>query len=84
MGLFNNFPYPDTHQLNLDWILDTVKSCIDKVTELWTYVSEHGGKIQQAVTDAQTAATTAQTSAQSAQASATSAQSSATKMADLL
>ena len=71
MGLFNNFPYPDTHQLNLDWILETVKSCVDKVTELWTYVSEHGGKIQQAVTDAQTAATTAQTSAQSAQASAT-------------
>ena len=29
MGLFNHFPYPDTHQLNLDWILETVKSCVD-------------------------------------------------------
>ena len=91
MGLFNHFPYPDTHQLNLDWILDTVKTCIDKVTELWTYVSEHGGKIQQAVTDAQTAATTAQTSAQSAQTAATTAQTSAqsaqeiaTEIAELL
>ena len=78
MGLFNHFPYPDTHQLNLDWILDAVKTCVDKVTELWTYVSEHGGSIQQALTDAQTAATTAQTSAQSAQTSAQSAQTEAT------
>ena len=77
MGLFNHFPYPDTHQLNLDWILDAVKGCVDKVAELWTYVSEQGGRIQQAVTDAQTAATTAQTSAQSAQASVTSAQNAA-------
>ena len=36
MGLFNHFPYPDTHQLNLDWILDAVKGCVDKVTELRT------------------------------------------------
>ena len=84
MGLFNNFPYPDTHQLNLDWILETIKNCVDKVAELWKYVSEHGGKIQQAVTDAhtsaqsaQTAATSAQTSAQSAQTAATTAQTAA-------
>ena len=77
MGLFNNFPYPDTHQLNLDWILDAVKNCVDKVAEVWTYVSEHGGRMQQALTDAQTAATTAQTSAQSAQTAATTAQTSA-------
>ena len=56
MGLFNHFPYPDTHQLNLDWILETVKSCVDKVTELWTYVREPGAGIQKALTDAQAAA----------------------------
>ena len=78
MGLFNHFPYPDTHQLNLDWILDTVKTCIDKVTELWTYVREPGAGIQKALTDAQAAATTAQTSAQSAQTSETNAQAAAT------
>ena len=78
MGLFNHFPYPDTHQLNLDWILDAVKTCVDKVTELWTYVREPGAGIQKALTDAQAAATAAQTSAQSAQTAATSAQAAAT------
>ena len=62
MGLFNHFPYPDTHQLNLDWILDAVKNCIEKVTELWTYVREPGAGIQKALTDAQAAATSAQES----------------------
>lgn len=62
MGLFNHFPYPDTHQLNLDWILDTVKGCVDKVTELWTYVREPGAGIQKALTDAQAAAASAQES----------------------
>lgn len=74
MGLFNHFPYPDTHQLNLDWILETVKSCVDKVTELWTYVKEPGTGIQKALTDAQAAATTAQTSAANAQTSVSQAQ----------
>ena len=78
MGLFNYFPYPDTHQLNLDWILETVKNCVDKVAELWTYVKEPGTGIQKALTDAQAAATTAQTSAQNAQTAATSAQTAAT------
>ena len=62
MGLFNHFPYPDTLQLNLDWILETVKSCVDKVTELWTYVREPGAGIQKALTDAQAAAASAQES----------------------
>lgn len=74
MGLFNHFPYPDTHQLNLDWILETVKSCVDKVAELWTYVREPGAGIQKALTDAQAAATTAQASAANAQTSVTQAQ----------
>ena len=79
MGLFNHFPYPDTHQLNLDWILDAVKSCVDKVTELWTYVREPGAGIQQALTDAQAAAATAKTSVTSAQASAAAAQAYVTQ-----
>lgn len=78
MGLFNHFPYPDTHQLNLDWILETVKNCVDKVTELWTYVKEPGTGIQKAVTDAQAAAGTAQTAATNAQKSVTDAQTAAT------
>lgn len=77
MGLFNHFPYPDTHQLNLDWILDAVKGCVDKVTELWTYVKEPGAGIQKALTDAQAAATTSKTFAQSAQKAANDSQSAA-------
>ena len=77
MGLFNHFPYPDTHQLNLDWILETVKTCVDKVTELWTYVREPGAGIQKALTDAQAAATAAKTNATNAQASAANARTSA-------
>ncbi len=78
MGLFNHFPYPDTHQLNLDWILETVKNCVDKVAELWTYVKEPGTGIQKALTDAQAAAGTAQTAATNAQKSVTDAQTAAT------
>lgn len=77
MGLFNHFPYPDTHQLNLDWILDAVKTCVDKVAELWTYVREPGAGIQKALTDAQAAATRAQTNATNAQASSANARTSA-------
>ena len=72
MGLFNNFPYPDTHQLNLDWILNSMK-------ELSTYVKERVDGIQKALTDAQAAATAAQTSATGAQASAENAQMSVTQ-----
>lgn len=78
MGLFNHFPYPDTHQLNLDWILETVKNCVDKVAELWTYVKEPGTGIQKALTDAQAAAGTAQTAATNAQKSVTDAQTAVT------
>ena len=75
MGLFNNFPYPDTHQLNLDWILD-------KVQELSTYVKERVDGIQKALTDAQAAATAAENSATSAQDAATAAENSATSAQD--
>ena len=71
MGLFNLFPYPDTHQLNLDWILNSVK-------ELSTYVKERVDAIQKALTDAQAAATAAENSATSAQDAATRAQDAAT------
>ena len=30
MGVFNNWPYTDVHQLNLDWILKVVKQIKDK------------------------------------------------------
>ena len=77
MGLFNHFPYPDTHQLNLDWILDAVKRCVDKVEESEDVIQKALTDAQAAATSAQTSETNAQTSAQSAQTAATTAQTSA-------
>ena len=34
MGVFNNWPYTDVHQLNLDFILDAVKDYKEKAEEL--------------------------------------------------
>lgn len=45
MGLFNHFPYPDTHQLNLDWILDAVKTCVDTCAEYVAQVHDMMGKL---------------------------------------
>lgn len=67
MGLFNNFPYPDTHQLNLDWILNKVGEIQKALTDA-----------QAAATAAENSATSAQTFANNAQDSATSAQDAAT------
>lgn len=77
MGLFNHFPYPDTHQLNLDWILETVKNCVDKVSELWTFIKEPGVGLDKAVTEAKTAAAEAKAAEQRAADSEQSAQNSA-------
>lgn len=32
--MLNQFPYTDFHQLNLDWVLNTVKNLYDKITDL--------------------------------------------------
>ena len=45
MGLFNHFPYPDTHQLNLDWILETVKSCVDMCASYMDDIKSMMGKL---------------------------------------
>ena len=33
MGVFNNFPYTNIHELNLDWIIKKVKELDSKVNE---------------------------------------------------
>ena len=87
MRLFNNFPYPDTHQLNLDWILDKLGGIQKALTDAQaaantaktsaTSAQESASNAQTSMTQAQTFANTAQTSATSAQEGATSAQESA-------
>jgi len=62
MGAFQNYPYSDVHQLNLDWIIKEVKEVKDRTDE-----------INQAVTDSQGYAETAQESAENASQSASDA-----------
>ena len=87
MGLFNNFPYPDTHQLNLDWILNKVGGIQKALTDAQaaaTAAKNSATSAQDAATSAQDAATraqdaaTAQPSVKKAQAAATAAENSAT------
>lgn len=48
MGLFEQFPYLNLHQLNLDWVLDQVKKCVagyaqisDDFNDLKEYVNNY-------------------------------------------
>lgn len=41
MGLFEHFPYTNFHDLNLDWILRTVKELYNKVSEQSDWIEEH-------------------------------------------
>ena len=34
MGLFEQFPYTNTHELNLDWVLNYVKETKDKTDDI--------------------------------------------------
>lgn len=65
MGVFDNFPYTNVHDLNTDWLVKTVKEVKDK-TDV----------IDQAVTDAQDAADNAKTSEDNAKISEDNAKTS--------
>lgn len=49
MGFFDRFPYTNYHMLNLDWIIDKVKECVDSMNSLKsstdTKLSEQDKKI---------------------------------------
>lgn len=44
---FDNFPYTDLHELNLDWLLRKVKQLEEKVTELEGKVTELEARIEE-------------------------------------
>lgn len=46
MGVFDNFPYTNFHDLNLDWILNKVKETDTSVDELSEQVDELSGDVQ--------------------------------------
>ena len=42
MGVFNNFPYTNIHELNLDWLIKKVKELDSKVNDdLETIIREY-------------------------------------------
>ena len=41
MGLFEHFPYTNFHDLNLDWILKTVKELFNQVSTQSEWIEEH-------------------------------------------
>lgn len=48
MGAFQNYPYADVHQLNLDWIIKKMKEIRDKEDELDQAVSDAQGYAENA------------------------------------
>ena len=49
MALFENFPYTNLHNLNLDWIVKTVKENNETVNELQEYVGTIDTQIQEKI-----------------------------------
>lgn len=54
MGMFEHFPYTNFHDLNLDWLLKTMKSIKDSLDDLWKQFLEsrvpRGGDPNQVLT----------------------------------
>ena len=65
----NEYPYTNFHDINLDWVLEKTKECVEKVGAVESVAQQ----AQDAAKTAQTAAETAQTEAErAAQAAANS------------
>ena len=41
MGLFEQFPYTNFHELNLDWVLQAVKGMDVKIDAMNDYIQDH-------------------------------------------
>lgn len=45
MGFFNNFPYSNFHELNLDWIIGEIKNTVKTVYEYGKKVDDNSNKV---------------------------------------
>lgn len=41
LGFFNKYPYTDFHELNLDWVLKTVKDLFAAVQQIDGWIDQH-------------------------------------------
>ena len=70
----NEYPYTNFHDINLDWVLEKTKECVEKVGAAESVAQQAQDTAQTAKTTAETAQTEAATAAQTAANSATVAQ----------
>ena len=55
MPIFDNFPYTDFHQLNLDWIIRTMKEQVQAIADDKLYIDGKVAEFTQALEDFETA-----------------------------
>lgn len=75
MGLFENFPYTNFHNLNLDWIIKVLKNAVTELEEIQT----NWESVRDTANTAKTTANAAKTTADAALTSATQAATNATE-----
>lgn len=73
MGLFENFPYTNFHNLNLDWIIKVLKNAVAELEEIQTNLES----VRDTANTAKTTANAAKTTADAALTSATQAATNA-------
>ena len=51
MAMFENFPYTDMHNLNLDWIIKIAKDFLDQYTHIQQLISDGETSLQTLTTE---------------------------------
>lgn len=54
MGLYSNFPYTDFENLNLDWIIKTVREYVDRIDDVEIDIEEVKKYVQDKITEIET------------------------------
>ena len=49
VGFFNKYPYTDFHELNLDWLLTSYQSIIDKTNQIIDWANNHQIEYEEAI-----------------------------------
>ena len=47
LGFFNKYPYTDFHELNLDWVLKTVKDIFAVVQQIDSWMDQHQAEYEE-------------------------------------